>query len=123
MPGVPGANSQNVTIGPGGPAGPGDAFGLYGGYPQVPSLPRVPDSGPGQALPRDGNGNPGNLIDPQRAANMMSPVGQHYPEHVDWGAAAAARARAVPPWLLVVLFVAALGIALALTIVIAKLLR
>jgi serine/threonine-protein kinase len=119
-PPMTGANSQNVMSGPSGPGGPGGALGPHSGYPQVPSPPRVPDSGPGQALPRDGNGN---LIDPQRAANMMSPVGQHYPEHVDWDAAAAARARAVPPWLLAVLFVAALGIALALTIVIAKLLR
>jgi hypothetical protein len=53
----------------------------------------------------------------------MSPVGQYYPERVDWGAAAASPARAVPPWLLAILFVAALGIALALTIVIAKLVR
>jgi hypothetical protein len=71
-------------------------------------------------LPRDSNGN---LIDPQRAANLMSPVGQHYPEQVDWGAAASSRARAVPPWLLVILFIGALGIALALTIGIAKLIR
>jgi hypothetical protein len=100
--------------------GPGGALGPPAGYPQVPSPPRVPDSGPGYALPRDGNGNP---IDLQHAANLMSPVGQHYPEHVDWGAAAASRARAVPPWLLAILFIAALGVALALTIVIAKLVR
>jgi hypothetical protein len=61
--------------------------------------------------------------DGQRAANLMSPVGQHYPEQVDWGAAAQARTRAVPPWLLAVLFIATLGVALALTIVIAKLIR
>jgi serine/threonine-protein kinase len=141
MPGVPGANSQNVTIGPGNPggalgphggypqvpspprvpdSGPGHVPPRDGGYPQVPSPPRVPDSGPGHVLPRDGNGN---LIDPQRAANLMSPVGQYYPEHVDWDAAASSPARAVPPWLLVILFVAALGVALALTIVIARLLR
>jgi len=53
----------------------------------------------------------------------MSPVGQHYPEHVDWGAAAAGRARALPPWMLAVLFVGAIGIALALTIVVARLIR
>jgi hypothetical protein len=86
----------------------------------VPSPPRGADAGPGHAQPRDGNGNP---IDPQHAANLMSPVGQHYPEQVDWGAAAASRARAVPPWLLAILFIAALGVALALTIVIAKLIR
>jgi hypothetical protein len=87
------------------------------GYPQ-PTPPRGLDSGPGQAFPRDGN-----LQDPGRAANLMSPVGQQYPENVDWGVAAAARARAVPPWLLAVLFVGALGIALALTVVIARLIR
>ena len=52
---------------------------------------------------------------------MMSPVGQQYPERVDWSAAAAAKARAVPPWLLAILFIAAIGGALALTIVIARL--
>ena len=53
----------------------------------------------------------------------MSPVGQHYPEHVNWAAAAATRARAVPPWLLAILFIGAIGIALALTIMIARALR
>ena len=53
----------------------------------------------------------------------MSPVGQQYPEHVDWSAAAASRARAIPPWMLAVLFVGAIGIALALTIVVARLIR
>ncbi|HEX3475415.1 MAG TPA: protein kinase [Kofleriaceae bacterium] len=62
-------------------------------------------------------------IDPQRAAELMSPVGQYYPEHVDWNAAAAGRARALPPWLLAVLFVGAIGIALALTIIVARLIR
>ena len=80
--------------------------------------PGVPDSGPGQVIPRDGQ-----PIDPQRAANMMSPVGQYYPENVDWDAAAALPARAVPPWLLAVLFIAALGVALTLTILIAWLFR
>jgi hypothetical protein len=63
------------------------------------------------------------VYDPQRAAELMSPVGQHYPEPVDWSAAAAGRARAIPPWMLAVLFVGAIGIALALTIVVARLIR
>jgi hypothetical protein len=53
----------------------------------------------------------------------MSPVGQNYRESIDWGAAAASRTRGVPPWLLALLFVAALAIALGLTIAIARLAR
>jgi serine/threonine-protein kinase len=88
--------------------------GMLDGYPQV-APPRVPDSGPGQEISRDGNPH-----DAHRAANVVSPVGSQYSEHVDWGAAAAVRARAVHPWMLAVLFVGALGVALALTIVIAR---
>jgi hypothetical protein len=142
--GGPGAGGPGAG-GPGGHgegSGPGSPLAPHGGYPQVPSPARIPDSGPGMAFPHgypqvpspprisdsgsghayslDGNAN---LSDAQRAANLMSPVGQHYPEHVDWGAAAASRARAVPPWLLGILFLAALIIALGLTIVIAKLIR
>ncbi len=59
--------------------------------------------------------------DPAHAAELASPVGQYYGDQVDWAAAAAAPARAIPPWKLALLFVGALGIALLLTIVIAKL--
>ncbi len=79
-----------------------------------PALPVQP--------PADGNLRPLS-IDPQRAAELMSPVGQQYPEHVDWSAAAAGRARALPPWMLAVLFVGAIGIALAVTIIVARLIR
>jgi hypothetical protein len=92
------------------PSGPRD------GYVQAAALPRVSDSGPGHVVSHDGT-----FSDPQRAAALMSPVGQNYPENVDWAAAAATRARAVPPWLLAILFIGALGIALALTIAIARL--
>jgi hypothetical protein len=51
----------------------------------------------------------------------MSPVGQDYPAQVDWGAAASAPTRVVPPWLLTILFIAAIGIALGLTIGAARL--
>ena len=54
--------------------------------------------------------------------HVMSPVGEHYPQH-DWAAAAAQPAKALPPWMLVGLFIAALGIALAITIAIAKIIR
>jgi hypothetical protein len=80
------------------------------GYPQ---LPHGRDSHPHVSGPE--------ALNAQRAAELMSPVGQYYPAQVDWSAAAAAPARAVPPWLLGILFVAALGVALALTIAIAKL--
>jgi serine/threonine-protein kinase len=79
------------------------------------------------ALPAEGRLGPAPgfdaTLDSQRAANLMSPVGEQFSEHVDWGAAAASRIRAVPPWLLAILFVGTLGVALALTIVIAKLIR
>jgi hypothetical protein len=64
----------------------------------------------------------GEMIDPQRAANVMSPVGQQYPQ-MDWNAAAAMPARALPKWVLVMLFVGAIGLALTITIVFARLLR
>jgi hypothetical protein len=53
----------------------------------------------------------------------MSPVGQQYPEQIDWAAAAASRARGVPTWFLIALFVGAIAVALILTIVFAKLIR
>jgi hypothetical protein len=65
----------------------------------------------------------GTLFDPQRAAALMSPVGERYPENIDWSSAAASPARAVPPWLLAVLFIGAIAIALLLTIVIARLIH
>ena len=102
---------------PRGQAVPGS--GPHAGQPGHP-VPPVARSGPrilesGGQMPLDG------MADPQRAANLMSPVGEHYPGQVDWSAAAAAPARAVPPWLLALLFLAAIGVALAFTIVIAKL--
>jgi hypothetical protein len=59
----------------------------------------------------------------QRAANLASPVGGQYGGDVDWSKAAAMPARAIPPWMLAVIFVAAIGVALAITIIIAKLVR
>jgi hypothetical protein len=61
--------------------------------------------------------------DPQRAANLASPVGAQYGNDVDWSQAAAAPARAIPPWMLGLIFLAAIGVALAVTIIIAKLVR
>ena len=59
----------------------------------------------------------------QHAANVASPVGPGYGEHVDWEAAAAAPARAIPPWMLALLFIGAIGVALGITIAIAKLVK
>jgi serine/threonine-protein kinase len=94
--------------------------------PPPPSSPPARGSEPGRS--HEGYPPPqapppldANLLDAQRAASMMSPVGQQYPENVDWGSVAAGRARAVPPWLLAALFVGAIGVALALTVVIARL--
>jgi hypothetical protein len=61
-------------------------------------------------------------FDPKAAANLMSPVGEQYPQ-VDWAAAAAQPAKAIPPWILAVLFVIALLVALGITIVIAKIVK
>lgn len=90
-------------------------MGFPPGYPEMGALPGPPVPGP--------RGSEPGGYDPQRAAELMSPVGQYYPEPVDWSAAAAGRARALPPWMLAVLFVGAIGIALALTIVVARLIR
>jgi hypothetical protein len=84
--------------------------------PQRSSMPGPPPVSPGPG------GHDSGPHDPQRLVEMASPVGQHYPEH-DWAAAAAVPAKALPPWKLVVLFVAAIGIALTLTIIIAKIIR
>ena len=89
----------------------------------------IPDSG-GRPLPGHAPGHPGGHGQApgsgpqpqQHAANMMSPVGQQYPQ-VDWAEAAAAPARALPPWMMIALFMAAIGVALVLTIVIAKIAR
>ena len=96
-------------------------------------IPGPPEPGalPGLPVPGARGSEPGSSYDPQhpyavnpqRAVELMSPVGQQYPQQVDWGAAAASRARAIPPWMLAVLFVGAIGIALALTIIVARLIR
>ena len=59
----------------------------------------------------------------QHAANVMSPVGEQFPHQVDWAAAAARPAKAIPPWMLALLFVGALTVALMVTMVIAKIIR
>lgn len=91
--------------------------GQLDGYRQASAQPRVPDSGPG-SLPR--NGYP---FDPLRASNTISPTGPQDHEPVHGEAGVASRVRAAPTWLLAILFAAALGTALALTVAIAKIIR
>jgi len=111
------------------PSGPhpgprGHESGMHDGYPQMAPPARGPDSGPAPAHNGQLGGNPnGNLGDPQRAASLMSPGAPPYLGSAPWAAATFSRVRAAPPWLLAVLFVGALGIALALTIAIARMLR
>jgi hypothetical protein len=73
-----------------------------------PSHANVSDSGP---------------QDQQRMVDLASPVGSGYGDNVDWSQAAAAPARAIPPWMLAVIFVGAIGVALLVTIIIAKIVR
>jgi len=83
-------------------------------------LPGQPGHVPGHAPGHP----PGSGPQPaQHGANLMSPVGQQYPQQVNWAEAAAMPARALPPWMMIALFVAAIGVALVLTIIVAKILR
>lgn len=56
---------------------------------------------------------------PSAAANLMSPVGDQYPQ-TDWERAAALPARALAPWQLAALFVGVVGGALLITLLLAK---
>jgi hypothetical protein len=60
--------------------------------------------------------NTGNV---QQAMNIMSPVGEQFPQ-TDWDAAAAQSAKALPHWKLALLFLAVVGGALLLTTIIVK---
>ncbi len=115
-----GGNSQAMSARPQGMSGSGPqampGSGPHAGPQMPPSSSYIRTD---SAVYRMSDG----VTDAQRAANLMSPVGRYYPEQVNWAVAAATRARAVPPWLLGILFVAAIGIALALTVVIARAIR
>jgi serine/threonine-protein kinase len=107
-------------------------------YAQQPPLPQNPPSlagypvMPGGQRPFSSDLAPSNLTSPQRspyaqapfdpgaAASLMSPVGEQYPQ-TDWERAAQMSAKAMPPWKLAVLFIAVVGGALLLTLLIAKL--
>jgi hypothetical protein len=99
-------------------AGHGPSAPLMSDYPVMPGGKRpygadlAPSSMPhGQRSPY--------AADPNAAANLMSPVGAQYPA-TDWERAAAMEAKALPPWKLAALFVAVVGGALLLTLIIAK---
>jgi eukaryotic-like serine/threonine-protein kinase len=120
-----GSLAWGMPVGGEPPEHPGEAGGSLPWGMQTGGGPE--GAGPRDATRGGGNGPSGQegppLINPQRAAELMSPVGQQYPEQVDWSAMAAGRARALPPWMLAVLFVGAIGIALAITIIVARLIR
>jgi hypothetical protein len=71
---------------------------------------------PAPQVPRSGSHNL------NKAANLMSPVGEHFQPH-DWAAAAAAPAKALTRVQLALLFVAAVAGALLVTMVIAKIIH
>lgn len=82
-----------------------------------PTLPpMVPHQPHGQHMPQQ-------TLQPQDAAHLMSPVGQQYPQQVNWAEAAAMPARALPPWMLALVFVGAITLALVITVIIAKIAR
>nr|HEX4316909.1 protein kinase [Kofleriaceae bacterium] len=111
MPGM----SQPMGAPPMPPMGPGSAP-MQAQMQQRPV--NVYDTGPYSG----GASGPAVLSGSPEAARMMSPVGDGYPQ-VDWAEAAALPIRVVPPWMLALLFVAALGVALGLTVAIAQLIR
>ncbi len=84
------------------------------------SPPRLaPESAPVNA-PAPNLGHPQS---PQQAASLMSPVGPHSPEQAGWAQTAVVAPRVPSPWMLAVLFVAASGIALTVTILLTKIVR
>jgi serine/threonine protein kinase len=93
--------------------------GMASGATVFPSPTRGRDS----RAPMTDSGPQDQWGNPQRAADLASPVGPQYGEQVDWAQAAAAPARAIPPWLLAVIFVGAIGVALTITIIIARIVR
>ncbi|HEY3804170.1 MAG TPA: protein kinase [Kofleriaceae bacterium] len=97
-------------------------------YPVVSGRPLSTEIAP-STPPPGGRRNPHSAphriphSGPHPSPSLMSPVGESYPAGVDWNAAAAKRARALAPWQLALLFVGALGLALMLTMIVAKIVR
>ncbi|HUS28732.1 MAG TPA: serine/threonine-protein kinase [Kofleriaceae bacterium] len=113
-----------------GPMGHGGSGPIAGHGPSAPLITDYPVM-PGGKRPMSTDLAPSSLpnsqrspyadapLDPSAAANLMSPVGAQYPQ-TDWDRAAAMEAKALPPWKLGALFVAVVGGALLLTLLIAK---
>ena len=103
------------------PAGPmpghGPSSPLMMDYPVMPGGKRPFSSDLAPSTMPSGQHSP--YGDPNAAANLMSPVGAQYPQ-TDWERAAAMEAKALPPWKLAALFVAVVGGALLITLLIAK---
>ncbi len=90
------------------------------GYPVMPGGQRPYSSDLAPSAPQSGGHRAYDQpFDPHAAANLLSPVGEQYPQ-TDWDRAAAMAATAMPPWKLAALFVLVVGGALILTLVIAK---
>jgi eukaryotic-like serine/threonine-protein kinase len=104
---------------PGGPSPMGPPIGPAG-YPVMNAQMRDQMASGATVFPSPRGGGP---HDPHRAMDTASPVGGQHPMQVDWAAAAHAPARAIPPWMLALLFVGALGGALLITILIAQAVR
>ncbi|NVB82717.1 MAG: protein kinase [Kofleriaceae bacterium] len=106
------------------PSGPLSGAMQLMDYPVMPGGQRpfsadLAPSGPGPMTGPHRPLYPSGPFDAHAAASLMSPVGEHYPQ-TDWERAAAQPAKALPPWMLAALFAAALGGALLLTFLIAK---
>ena len=79
-------------------------------------------TGPTGAAPAPGSLGPplsGQFQMPP-GAQLMTPVGEQFPQNVDWQKTADRPARAVPPWILALLFLVTLAVALAITVAIRK---
>jgi len=122
QPGPVGLQSGPLGVEAVGPMSATQSGPLISDYPVMPGGKRpmstdlAPSSGPGG---RPSYGEHHHPMDAGAAANLMSPVGSQYPQ-TDWDRAAAVEAKALPPWKLAALFVAVVGGALLITLVIAK---
>ena len=96
--------------------------GAQPGQGQDRQMQAHPPQGPPPGYPQPGQIDSGVFIEPERAANTMTPGGDPQP-NADWTTAAALPVKAVPPWKLAVFFIGALGVALTLTIMLARMLR
>jgi serine/threonine protein kinase len=77
----------------------------------------------GDVFPSMGPGGPyqqQQIPDSGQLLHMASPVGAQYGQQVDWAQAAATPARAMPRWMLVMIFAGAILGALLITVIIAK---